>query len=83
MEKLEQREDELQMRLATLKSEHEARDDHFSRMLDNVTADLTAAATSAKVARETLSHNERRIAALQAQVLNDNQHAYHHRRCNP
>ncbi|KAK9845385.1 hypothetical protein WJX81_005219 [Elliptochloris bilobata] len=67
-EKLEQHEDELQVRLATIKSEHEARDDHFSRRLDDITADLTAAVTSARVAGETLARNERRIGTLQAQM---------------
>jgi hypothetical protein len=68
MQKLEERESALQAKLGSLKSEHEARDDHFSRMLDAVTADLTAALTSAKVARETLARNEARIEALQAQA---------------
>lgn len=68
MQRLEERESALQAKLGALKTEHEARDDHFSRMLDAVTADLTVALTSAKVARETLARNEARIQALQAQV---------------
>ena len=68
MEKLEQHEDELQMRLGTLKSEHAARDDHFSRRLEAITEDLTKAVTSANMAGDRLALNERRIAELQAQV---------------
>lgn len=68
MEKLEQHEDELQMRLGTLKSEHAARDDHFSRRLEAITEDLTKAVTSARMAGDRLALNERRIAELQAQV---------------
>lgn len=68
MEKLEQHEDGLQMRLGTLKSEHMARDDHFSRRLEAITEDLTKAVTSARMAGDRLALNERRIAELQAQV---------------
>ena len=68
MVKLEQHEAELQARLGTLKTEHAARDDHFSRGLEAITEDLTKAVTSARMAGDRLALNERRIAELQAQV---------------
>lgn len=54
--------------LARLRASHQRQDDEASRLVDQVTAQITDASHKAKIGAQTLAENEAKITRLQSEV---------------